>query len=138
MNKSLAFFGAVAVCVVNLVAVLVPARADNVICGFQKNTGQVARIYPQFSPGLDPNGGTFFRLKNGQTAALANANSYYFIPAGGSSSHLAVYQTLNNLLLEAAKSGKTVSVRISASSPVCSTGTPATTAAIVEYLTVDY
>ena len=118
-------------------------RADNPICYYGQNMGKVSRIYPTLSPAspvYNPQGGggTFFSLKNGVTSALSSPNNYYFIPAGGTPARQAVYNSMSDLLLEAAKSGKTVYVRVNPNSPVCNGGGPATTAAEIEYIVVDY
>jgi hypothetical protein len=95
-----------------------------------ENYGKVARIYPQYSPAAGP--GTFFTLKEGVTNAL-NGAAYYHIPTTTSGDRQAVYRSMQDLLVEAAKSGWTVRVRTTNCGP-----SPTTNAIQVEYIVIDY
>jgi hypothetical protein len=82
------------------------------VCEFAENQGRVKRINPTFASGSNPPG-TYFQLIPGQTAALTNADSYYFISAlpADTADTQSLYRSMHDLIVEAAKAGWIVQVR---------------------------
>jgi len=77
---------------------------------FAENFGKIKRFYSQYGGATGP--ATLFQLKNGQTGALTDpTTSYYVVPAQTPAGRLEVYRTLTDLLIEAAKANWTVRVR---------------------------
>lgn len=94
-----------------------------------ENFGQVSRIYPQATTGTPQ--GTFFSLKLGVTNGLPAGTTYYHISPTATTSTQAVYQSMSDLLLDAAKTGRVVRVRIN--STTCNVANPE-----VAYIIADF
>jgi hypothetical protein len=111
------------------------SMAQAAVCDFGANYGQIARVYPQFSPAGGP-GGTFILLKNGATNALLPGGYYFISTAPVNTQPMAqdqsVYRSMHDLVMEAAKNNWTIYVRTTN----CSAPTAGN--AQVEYLVVDF
>jgi hypothetical protein len=77
--------------------------AHSACSDYTENYGKVSRIYPQY------NSGTYFTLKGGIMNALGG-NTYYHISPKETSSEQAIYRSIHDMLMEAAKSGRKVYV----------------------------
>jgi hypothetical protein len=83
---------------------LIASSANSAVCNnWSTNSGTVTRVYPTFAFQNKP-AGTYFRIAGTTSGLQDSVNGYYFIP------QKANYSEMHNLILEAVRSGRQISV----------------------------